>query len=127
MKKCIATDKLPQAIGPYSQLVISNGFLFLSGQIPVDHMTGKMVEGGIGEQTKSVWGAIKSALEEQHLAMSDIVKVTAYLTSPEDFNVFNTVYATYVTQDPPVRTTVFVSALPKGAKVELDVIAALKS
>ena len=127
MKKCIATNKLPQAIGPYSQLVISNGFLFLSGQIPIDRMTGNMVEGLIEEQTKAVLGAIKSVLEEQHLAMDDIVKVTAYLTSPEDFSAFNAVYAAYVTSSPPVRTTVFVSALPKGAKVELDVIAALKS
>ena len=126
MKKCIATNKLPQAIGPYSQLVISNGFLFLSGQIPIDFATGNLVQGGVEVQTRAVLEAIGAALQEQHLDMSDVVKVTAYLTDPGLFVAFNTVYAGYFVKDPPVRTTVFVGALPKGALVELDVIAAVR-
>jgi 2-iminobutanoate/2-iminopropanoate deaminase len=127
MKQCITSDKLPQAIGPYSQIVVSSGFMFLSGQIPLDPATGNLVEGGIEKQTRTVLNAIKTALQERHLDMSDVVKVTAYLTGPGTFAAFNTVYAGYFTNDPPVRTTVFVSALPKGAQVELDVIAALGS
>lgn len=127
MKRCMTSDKLPRAIGPYSQIVVSNGFLFLSGQIPLDPVTGNLVQGGIEEQTRSVLEAIRAALQEQHLDMSDVVKVTAYLTGPGLFNEFNTVYAAYFAKDPPVRTTVFVGALPKGAQVELDVIAAVRS
>ncbi len=125
MKKCITTNKLPQPIGPYSQIVISNDFLFLSGQIPINLATGDLIDGGIEPQTEAVLGSILSVLEEQHLTMKAVVKVTAYLTSPDHFNAFNTIYAKYFIHEPPVRTTVFVSALPKGAEVELDVIAAI--
>ncbi len=127
MKKCITTDKLPLPIGPYSQMVVSSGFLFLSGQIPINSATGNLSGDGIEAQTEAVLSSIRSVMEGQGLTMKAIVKVTAYLTVPGDFNAFNTVYATYFALEPPVRTTVFVSALPKGAKVELDVIADLKS
>ncbi len=125
MKKCITTDKLPRPIGPYAQIVITNGFLFLSGQIPIDHKTGGLIDGGIEAQTEALLSSIKSVIEEQNVTMREVVKVTAYLTSPDDFNAFNGIYAKYFSQEPPVRTTVFVSTLPKGAKVELDVIAAM--
>ncbi len=125
MKTCITTGRLPLPVGAYAQIVVSNGFLFLSGQIPVDRETGRLIEGGIREQTEAVLGAIKSVMEERYLGLKDVVKVTAYLVSPQDFDTFNVVYAEYFDTEPPARTTVFVSALPKHAKVELDVVAAL--
>jgi 2-iminobutanoate/2-iminopropanoate deaminase len=107
-------------------MVVSNGFLFLSGQIPINSATGNLSGDSIEAQTEAVLGSIRSAIEGQSLTMKAVVKVTAYLTGPDDFNAFNTVYAKYFNQEPPVRTTVFVNALPKGAKVELDVIAAIR-
>ncbi len=126
MKKSINTQKLPKPVGPYSQMVSCNGFLFLSGQIAIDPVTGELIKGGVEDQTTAILEAVKSAVEEQQLSMKDVVKVTAYLTGTDDFNAFNIVYAKCFTGEPPVRITVFVNALPKGARVELDVIAALK-
>jgi len=122
MKKCLVTNKLPPPVGPYSQMVVANGFLFLSGQIPVDLVSGKLVRDDIEIQTETILKAINAALEEQHLTMKDIVKVTAYLVNPDDFNNFNKIYSKYFNDEPPARTTVFVSSLPKGARVEIDVI-----
>lgn len=124
MKKSLVTNKIPKPIGPYSQMVAANGFLFLSGQIPVDPVSGNFVHGDIEIQTETILKAISDVVKEQHLTMKAIVKVTAYLVDPQDFNGFNRVYAKYFTDEPPVRTTVFVSSLPKGARVEMDVIIA---
>ncbi|MGC8578686.1 MAG: RidA family protein [bacterium] len=125
MKKCIRTNRLPPPVGPYSQIVITNGFMFISGQIAIDPVTGNLISDNTEEQTRSILNAIRSVLEEQKLNLDSVIKVTVYLTSPNDFNAFNRVYAEYFTNTPPVRTTVFVNALPKDAKVELDVIAAM--
>lgn len=125
MKKCLKSKKLPAPVGPYSQMVASNGFLFLSGQIALDPATGELVTGGIEGQAEAILASVKTVLEEQGSGMKSIVKITAYLTDKNEFTAFNTVYARYFQEDPPARTTVFVNALPKGAKVELDVIAAL--
>jgi 2-iminobutanoate/2-iminopropanoate deaminase len=123
MNRHIKTDKLPKPVGPYSQLIEFGGFLFLSGQIALDPLTGDVVQGDAAVQTDLILKSVKNALLEQRLSTGHIIKVTAYLVDSKDFNAFNTVYAHYFNDNPPVRTTVFVQALPKNAKVELDIIA----
>ncbi|MCL4558687.1 MAG: Rid family detoxifying hydrolase [Deltaproteobacteria bacterium] len=123
MRHGIVSHKLPAPVGPYSQMVECRGFLFLSGQIALEPSTGVVVKGGIALQTEAILGSVKDALEEQGLDMGHIVKVTAYLVDTGDFGAFNGVYASYFDDTPPARTTVFVSALPNGARVELDIIA----
>lgn len=125
MIKHISTSKLPNPAGPYSQIIISDGFIFISGQIAIDPSTGNLILGNIEEQTRTILNAVKSFFEEQQLSLNSIIKVTAYLIDPDDFNTFNKVYAEYFLEKPPVRTTVFVSSLPKNAKVEIEITAAL--
>lgn len=126
MKRHIKTDKLPKPVGPYSQLIECGGFLFLSGQIALNPLTGDVIKGDAALQTEAILKSIRNALEEQGLSTGHVIKVTAYLVDSKDFNAFNTVYARYFNDTPPVRTTVFVNALPKNAKVELDIIASAK-
>lgn len=126
MKKQRSTDKLPKPVGPYSQMVECSGFLFFSGQIALAPLTGDVVQGDVALQTEAILTSVRNAITEQKLTMEDIIKVTAYLVDSKDFSAFNTVYARYFNENPPVRTTVFVNALPKNAKVELDIIASIK-
>jgi 2-iminobutanoate/2-iminopropanoate deaminase len=124
MKRIISTDKAPAAVGPYSQAVRAGDMLFISGQIPIDPATGKMVE-GIEAQVERVLENIKAIVEEAGGSMSSIVKCTVLLQSMDDFKAMNGVYAGYFGSDPPARAAFEVSALPLGAMVEIEAIALL--
>jgi 2-iminobutanoate/2-iminopropanoate deaminase len=123
MKKIISTSEAPGAIGPYSQAVRSGSFLFCSGQIPLDPKSGQIVSGDIAAQTRRVLDNIAALLKAEGLTFENIVKTTIFLTDLADFQVVNETYGSYFKQEPPARSTVQVSALPKGAGVEIEVIA----
>ncbi|MEM9399451.1 MAG: RidA family protein [Verrucomicrobiota bacterium] len=122
-KKVIATDLAPAAIGPYSQAVSAGGFLFLAGQIPLDPQSGEIVSGGVKEQAERVLQNIEAVLKEAGCRFEDIVKTTIFLQDLTDFSVVNEVYASYMQEPYPARSTFQVAGLPKGALVEIEVIA----
>ncbi|PYJ39656.1 MAG: reactive intermediate/imine deaminase [Verrucomicrobia bacterium] len=124
MKKIISTNEAPGAIGPYSQAVRSGSFLFCSGQIPLDPKSGQIVSGDIAVQTRRVLDNVAAVLRAEGLTFDNVVKTTIFLTDLGDFQTVNEVYSSYFKQDPPARSTVQVSALPKGAKIEVEAIAA---
>lgn len=126
-KKVITTPAAPAAIGPYSQAIQTGDLLFCSGQIPLDPATGDMVDGGIEEQTRQVLGNLGEVLKAAGANYDDLVKTTIYLTDLAHFPLVNDIYAGYVGACAPARATVEVSALPKGALVEIDGIARLNS
>lgn len=123
MKKVISTANAPAAIGPYSQAIVTGGMLFVSGQIPLDPATGAMVEGGIEAQTTRVLDNLKAIVEAAGTTLANAVKTTVYITNINDFGKVNEIYAGYFTENPPARVCVEVSNLPKGALVEIDLIA----
>ena len=123
MKKIISTSEAPAAIGPYSQAVRSGNFLFCSGQIPLDPKSGQIVSGNIATQTRRVLDNIGAVLKAEGLTFENIVKTTIFLTDLGDFQTVNETYGSYFKQQPPARSTVQVSALPKGAKIEIEAIA----
>ncbi len=123
--KVVSTKNAPEAIGPYSQGIILDKIVFFSGQIPIDPSTGNFVEGGIEEQTHQVFKNIKALLESQGLTLSNVVKTTVFMTNLGDFAKMNEIYASYFSGNYPARSTVQVTALPKGAQVEIEVIAHL--
>ena len=124
MKKPIFTSEAPAAIGPYSQGMRSGRFLFCSGQIPLDPNSGEIVSGDIATQTRRVMDNIAALLRTEGLTFDHVVKTTIFLTNLGDFQTVNEIYGSYFKQDPPARSTVQVSALPRGANVEIEVIAA---
>jgi 2-iminobutanoate/2-iminopropanoate deaminase len=124
--KKITTDKAPSAIGPYSQGIVVNGFLFTAGQIPLDP-AGKIVEGGIVEQTEQVMRNLQAVLRAAGATWGDVVKTTVYLQDLAHFPTVNEVYGKSLGDARPARSTVQVSALPRGALVEIDAIAAVGS
>ena len=124
MKKVIATNNAPAAIGPYSQAIEVNGMLFVSGQIPIDPATGEFVSGGMKEQTEQCFKNIKAILAEAGLTIDNVVKTTVLLSSIMDFASMNEVYAEQFTGTFPARSAFAVKDLPKGALVEIEVIAA---
>lgn len=121
--KTIHTNNAPAAIGPYSQTIEVNGFIFASGQIPIDPSTGNFVEGGIKEQTKQAITNAKNILKEAGTDLAHVVKTTVYLANMADFAAMNEVYATFFQQPFPARSAVAVKDLPKGALVEVEVLA----
>jgi 2-iminobutanoate/2-iminopropanoate deaminase len=121
-KKVIRTSKAPQAVGPYIQGVSAGGFLYVSGQIPLDPATGLMVEGDIRVQTQRVMENLKGVAEAAGLSLSQAVKCTCYLKEMEHFDQFNAVYAKYFLDDPPARECVEVARLPRNALVEVSAI-----
>lgn len=121
--KTIHTNNAPAAIGPYSQAIEVNGFIFASGQIPIDPSTGNFVEGGIKEQTKQAITNAKNILKEAGTDLAHVVKTTVYLANMADFAAMNEVYATFFEQPFPARSAVAVKDLPKGALVEVEVLA----
>ncbi|MDZ7743275.1 MAG: RidA family protein [Bacteroidota bacterium] len=123
MKKIIYTEKAPQAVGPYSQAVEANGMLFISGQIPLDPKTGKLVEGGIKKQTEQVMLNIGAILEAAGFAYEDVIKSTCLLSDMDNFKTMNEVYAKYYPQNPPARAAFAVKALPLNVMVEIETIA----
>ena len=124
MKTQITSPKAPAAIGPYSQAIAANGFLFISGQLPIDPATGNFAEGGIRELTRQSLENVKSILAEAGLTLADVVKTTVFLADMSDFAAMNEVYAEYFTAPAPARSAVAVKTLPKGGLVEIEVIAA---
>jgi len=123
-KKSIETLAAPKAIGPYSQAIQAGGFVFVSGQIPLDPATGDLVSGSVEEETARVLDNIRAILEAAGLGMGDVVKTTVYLADLGDFARVNKVYGRYFESEPPARATVQVAALPRGARVEIEAIAA---
>ena len=123
VKNVIKTDNAPKAIGPYSQAVEANGFVFVSGQIPLDPKTGNIVTGDIREQTKRVMDNAQAILAAAGCIMSTVVKSTIYLKNIGDFADVNEIYGGYFPTDPPARATVEVSRLPKDVAVEMDFVA----
>ena len=124
--KEISTKKAPAAIGPYSQAIQIGNLLYTSGQIPIDPATGAFVAGGIKEQTRQSLTNVKAILEEAGLSMSDVVKTTVFMADMNDFADMNSVYAEFFTAPYPARSAVAVKTLPKGALVEIEVIAEVK-
>lgn len=122
--KAIHTDNAPAAIGPYSQAIEVNGFVFASGQIPIDPKTGNFVEGGIKEQTCQAIVNAGNILKAAGTDLSHVVKTTVYLDNMDDFAAMNEVYAQYFSRPFPARSAVAVKKLPKGALVEVEVLAA---
>jgi 2-iminobutanoate/2-iminopropanoate deaminase len=123
MKEIISTDKGPKTIGPYSQGVKANGFIFTAGQIALDPASGQLVSGGIALQTARVLDNLKAIVEAGGSSLDQTVKATVYLRDMNDFAAMNEVYARYFPQNPPVRSTVEAARLPRDVLVEIDVIA----
>jgi 2-iminobutanoate/2-iminopropanoate deaminase len=125
--KPIATDGAPKAIGPYSQAVSDGGFLFASGQVPLDPATGELVTGGFEAGVERVFDNLEAVLAAGGCRLDDVVKTTVYLLRMSDFAAMNAVYAKRFGNHRPARSTVAVAELPKGAAVEIDVVARLRS
>lgn len=123
--KFLATENAPKAVGPYSQAVADGGLLFVSGQVPIDPATGKLVEGDLGTSAERVFDNLEAILREAGAGFSAVVKATVYLTRSEDFAPMNAVYARRFGDHRPARSTVIVAALPLGAPLEIDLIARL--
>lgn len=124
MKTVISADMAPRAIGPYSQAVKTNGFLFISGQIPLEPISGQIVYGGAESQTYQVLNNIRTILEHEKLNFSDVIKTTIFLTDMDDFDIVNRVYAKFFPDKQPARSCVQVAALPRNVSVEIETIAA---
>jgi len=122
MRKVIYTEKAPKAVGPYSQAISTGNFLFTAGQVAIDPRTGKLVEGGIKEQTRQVMENLKAILAEAAADFSKVVKTTVFLQDIKTFVDFNQVYGEYFPSEPPARSTFQVGALPLGAMVEIEMI-----
>ena len=123
MKKVINTNQAPAAIGPYNQAIKVGNLVYTSGQIPINPATGNFVEGGIKEQTRQSLTNIKAILEEAGLSMNNVVKTTVFLVDMNDFADMNSVYAEFFSEPYPARSAVAVKTLPKGALVEIEVVA----
>ena len=124
MKKIINSSNAPAAVGPYSQAVEANGFVYISGQLPIDPSTGEFPQGGIKEQTLQVFNNIKAILSEAGLTTDNIVKATVLLANIDDFGAMNEIYISQFDNTFPARSTYSVKALPKNSLVEIEVIAA---
>ncbi len=119
----ISTSKAPAAIGPYSQAIEVAGLVYTSGQIPIAPATGKFVEGGIREQTRQSLLNVKAILEEAGLTLSDVLKTTVFMADMNDFADMNAIYSEFFSEPYPARSAVAVKSLPKGALVEIEVVA----
>jgi len=127
VKDIIATDRAPQAIGPYSQAVRAGSLVFASGQIPINPATGEFVAGGIAEQTEQVLRNLTAVFEAAGLGLDHIVKTTVFLVDMDDFTDMNEVYGRFFGQQPPARATVQAARLPRDARVEIEAIAVMDS
>ncbi len=124
MKRAIASDRAPKAVGPYSQAVAFGDLLFCAGQIPLDPVTGEITGADVAAQTERVIENIKAVLAVNAMTLGDVVKTTVFLTTMDDFAAMNAVYARHFSEPFPARSTVAVLGLPRGAKVEIEVTAA---
>jgi 2-iminobutanoate/2-iminopropanoate deaminase len=123
MNQPIHSDAAPKAIGPYSQAIRAGGMVFFSGQVPLDVSTGKLVEGDIRAQTARVMDNLGAVLKAANLTFAQVVKATIYLVDLNDYTAVNEAYGERFKENPPARSTVQVAALPRGARVEIDLIA----
>ncbi len=123
MKQKIQTENAPAAIGPYSQAIKAGGFVFVSGQIPIDPETGEFVSGGIAEQTERVLKNLKAVLKAAGSDLNQVVKTTVFLADMKEFSGMNEVYATFFPEPPPARATVAAAGLPRDARVEIEAVA----
>ena len=119
----VQTDNAPKAIGPYEQAIKANGFIYTAGQIPIDPKTGNFVEGGIAAQTRQVLENLKAVLEAGESSLGRVVKATVFLKNMADFGAMNDVYIQYLGSAKPARSTVAVAELPRGALIEIDLVA----
>ena len=126
MRQAVATPSAPKAIGPYSQAIRAGSLLFVSGQIPLDPVSGQMVEGSIAAQTHRVFQNLGAILEAAGASFDQVVRTTVYLADMNDFAAMNEVYGTYFSSPAPARATVQAARLPRDARVEIDVIAVLE-
>jgi 2-iminobutanoate/2-iminopropanoate deaminase len=124
-RKTVTADGAPDAVGPYTHAVVSNGLVFCSGQVPLDPNTGKLVEGSIGDQTRRCLENLAVVAAAAGAQLSDAVRMGIYVTDMGTFKDVNDAYGTYFETDPPARSTIAVSALPLGAQVEIDAVIAL--
>ena len=122
-KKIVQTAKAPNAVGPYSQAIIANGFVYTAGQIPLIPGEGKIVEGDIQTQTRQVLDNLQAVLEGAGTSLANVVKTTVFLSNLNDFGAMNEVYGRYFSQDAPARATVEAARLPRDARVEIEAIA----
>lgn len=122
MKEVIATEKGPKAIGPYSQAIKAGGFIYTAGQIPFDPSTGQLIHGDVAEQTARVLENLKAIVEAAGSSLEKVVKATVYLKDMNDFGAMNEAYGRYFTKNPPARSTVEVSRLPRDVRVEIDLV-----
>jgi 2-iminobutanoate/2-iminopropanoate deaminase len=122
----IRTERAPAAIGPYSQAIAADGWLFLSGQVALDPGSGQLVAGDVGAQTERALLNLQGVLEKAGASLADVVRCTVYLRDMADFAAMNAVYARFFPHEPPARSTVAVAGLPKDARVEIDAIARLR-
>jgi len=125
MKKIVSTTQAPKAIGPYSQAVVHDGIVYLSGQIALDPATNQIIEGDIAAQTHRVLGNLRAVLEAAGSSLDSVLKTTVFLKDMGDFPKMNEVYAQYFPGDPPARSTVQAAKLPRDVAVEIDAIAAV--
>jgi 2-iminobutanoate/2-iminopropanoate deaminase len=123
MKEIITAEKGPKAIGPYSQAVKANGFIFTAGQVALDPATGQMAQGGVAAETARVLENLKAVVEAAGSSLEQAVKVTVYLKDMSDFAAMNEVYARYFSTNPPARSTIEAVRLPREARVEMDLVA----
>jgi 2-iminobutanoate/2-iminopropanoate deaminase len=122
-RRIVRTEGAPGAIGPYSQAVVAGGFVYASGQIPIDPATGQFVEGGVREQTAQVLRNLSEVLGAAGSSLARVVKTTVFLADMDDFAAMNETYGEFFAQEPPARSTVQAARLPRDARVEIDVIA----
>ena len=123
IRETVSTDKAPKAIGPYEQAIKAGDFVYTAGQIPIDPQTGNLVAGGIAEQTRQVLENLKAVLEAAGSSLDKVIKATVFLKSMTDFAALNEVYGEYLGNAKPARSTVAVADLPRGALVEIDLVA----
>ena len=126
MKRVVSTSQAPKAIGPYSQAIVSNGWAFLSGQIPLDPETNQLIDGDVAVQTERVLENLKAVLEAAGSSLDRVVKTTVYLQDMGEFATMNEVYGRYFPSDAPARATVEAARLPKNVRVEIDCIATVE-
>lgn len=122
----IQTDTAPAAVGPYSQAIVANGFVFTAGQVPLIPGTKDLASGGIQEQTRQALNNVKAVLEAAGSDLAHVVKVTVFLDNIDDFAAMNEIYAEYFTENPPARSAFEVARLPLGAMIEIEAVAVLK-
>ena len=126
-RRAISTTGAPAAVGPYSQAIAIDGFLFSAGQAALDPASGALVEGGIEPETERVMANLTAVLDAAGCGWDDVLKTTIFLVDMGDFGTVNTIYGRYVSDPPPARSTVGVASLPKGARVEIEVVARLRA